>query len=129
MSQRTTIWGWYWFDWACQPFFTLLLTFIFAPFFAQVATEYYASGGLSEQSADARAQTLWSTGITIAGLIIAFSAPVLGAIADSSGAADAMDFLFHRCSNFWGRRNVAYGSRGIQPSDNVGSLCDLLHWR
>ena len=77
--------GGYWFDWACQPFFTLLLTFIFAPFFAQVATEYYASGGLSEQSADARAQTLWSTGITIAGLIIAFSAPVLGAIADSSG--------------------------------------------
>ena len=85
MSQRKTIWGWYWFDWACQPFFTLLLTFIFAPFFAQVATEYYASGGLSEQSADARAQTLWSTGITIAGLIIAFSAPVLGAIADSAG--------------------------------------------
>ena len=85
MSQRKTIWGWYWFDWACQPFFTLLLTFIFAPFFAQVATEYYASGGLSEQSADARAQTLWSTGITIAGLIIAFSAPMLGAIADSSG--------------------------------------------
>ena len=85
MSKRKTIWGWYWFDWACQPFFTLLLTFIFAPFFAQVATEYYASGGLSEQSADARAQTLWSTGITIAGLIIAFSAPVLGAIADSAG--------------------------------------------
>lgn len=94
MSQRKAIWGWYWFDWACQPFFTLLLTFIFAPFFAQVATEYYAAGGLSEQSADARAQSLWSTGITIAGLFIAVSAPILGAIADSAGRRMPWIFFF-----------------------------------
>jgi MFS transporter, UMF1 family len=28
------IWGWWWFDWANQPYNTLLLTFIFAPYFA-----------------------------------------------------------------------------------------------
>ena len=27
------IWGWMLFDWAAQPFHTLILTFIFAPYF------------------------------------------------------------------------------------------------
>jgi UMF1 family MFS transporter len=82
---RKKIWGWYFYDWACQPYNTLMLTFIFGPFFAATAVEYYASLGLSEDAADARAQTLWSNALTIVGLIIGFSAPVLGAIADSAG--------------------------------------------
>ena len=31
---RKHIWGWWAFDWANQPYNTLLLTFIFAPYFA-----------------------------------------------------------------------------------------------
>ena len=31
---RKAIWGWMFFDWANQPFHTLILTFIFAPYFA-----------------------------------------------------------------------------------------------
>ena len=82
---RRRIWGWMLFDWAQQPFYTLGLTFIFGPYFAFVATELFMAGGLSETAADARAQSYWSAGQSLAGLVIAFSAPLLGAWADRSG--------------------------------------------
>jgi UMF1 family MFS transporter len=82
---KRRIWGWMAFDWASQPFYTLGLTFIFGPYFAAVAAEYYLSSGLDVDTANARAQGIWSGGQTIAGLIIAFSAPFLGAFADNSG--------------------------------------------
>jgi len=66
--------AWMMYDWASQPFHTLLVTFIFAPYF----TSHVASDPVSGQAA-------WGLMLTIAGLIIAFSAPVLGAIADSAG--------------------------------------------
>jgi MFS-type transporter involved in bile tolerance (Atg22 family) len=31
---RRAVVGWVLFDWACQPFFTLVTTFVFAPYFA-----------------------------------------------------------------------------------------------
>ena len=31
---RKAVWGWMFFDWANQPFHTLILTFTFAPYFA-----------------------------------------------------------------------------------------------
>lgn len=82
---RKRIWGWYFFDWAQQPYATLGLTFIFGPYFAAVAAQYYLTGGADVLSANAQAQTLWSTGQTVAGIAIALSAPVLGALADASG--------------------------------------------
>lgn len=82
---KKRIWGWMAFDWAAQPFYTLGLTFIFGPYFAVVATQYFLGTGLSDAAADARAQSVWSAGQTIAGLLIAFSAPFLGAFADNSG--------------------------------------------
>ena len=85
VSARKRIWGWMIFDWASQPYFTLLLTFIFGPYFVTVATESFMSEGLAEGAADAQAQSLWSLGQTAAGLLIAFSAPILGAIADNAG--------------------------------------------
>jgi UMF1 family MFS transporter len=85
ISKRKRIWGWFFFDGASQPYHTLLITFIFGPYFASVAAEYYMNAGLSEQVADARAQTLWSTGLTISGLIIGLGAPIMGAFADTTG--------------------------------------------
>ena len=82
---KKRIWGWMAFDWASQPFYTLGLTFIFGPYFAAVAAEYFMTTGLGEEGAKARAQTIWSGGQTIAGLCIAFTAPFLGAFADNSG--------------------------------------------
>ncbi|MEM9318046.1 MAG: MFS transporter [Pseudomonadota bacterium] len=82
---RKRIIGWWMFDWASQPYYTLGLTFIFGPYFASVAAESFMAGGLSEIEADANAQSLWSLGQTITGLLIALTAPVLGAFADHAG--------------------------------------------
>lgn len=84
-SQRKRVWGWWWFDWASQPIHTVLLTFIYGPFFATVAAAFFIGTGLTEDAADAEAQVLWSTMLTITGLIIGFSGPVMGAMADSTG--------------------------------------------
>jgi UMF1 family MFS transporter len=67
------IWGWFFFDWASQPYNTLLLTFIFAPYM----TSLLGSG--------TAAQTVWGYGIGAAGLLIAVLSPLLGAVADRSG--------------------------------------------
>jgi UMF1 family MFS transporter len=79
------IWGWYFFDWASQPYSTLLLTFTFGPYFSEVASAKFLSSGMDQASANAAAQTYWTTGQTITGLLIACLAPILGAVADGSG--------------------------------------------
>ena len=73
MTARKRIWGWFFFDWASQPYSTLLLTFIFAPYINQILGDGTA------------AQTAWGLGIGAAGVAIAILAPILGAIADTSG--------------------------------------------
>ncbi|MCW1952420.1 MAG: MFS transporter [Octadecabacter sp.] len=82
---KKRIWGWMAFDWASQPFYTLGLTFIFGPYFAVAAAEYFLNSGSDAEIAKANAQSLWSGGQTVAGLLIAFTAPFLGAFADNSG--------------------------------------------
>jgi MFS transporter, UMF1 family len=79
------VWGWMFFDWASQPYNTLLLTFLFGPYFAQIAAADLMAGGATEPAARAGAQALWGWGLTVAGLSVAVLAPVLGAIADHSG--------------------------------------------
>ncbi|WP_348642638.1 MFS transporter [Neorhizobium sp. P12A] len=69
------IWGWMFFDWAAQPFFTVVTTFIFGPYFVSRLTADPVS-----------AQTTWSNMATISSVIIAVLSPVLGSIADQSGA-------------------------------------------
>ncbi len=69
------IWGWMFFDWAAQPFFTVVTTFIFGPYFVARLTADPVS-----------AQTTWSNMATISSVIIAILSPVLGSIADQSGA-------------------------------------------
>ncbi len=84
-SLRKRIWGWYFFDWASQPYHTVLVTFIFGPFFASTAAAYFMGAGIDEQVADARAQSLWSLCLTVTGLIVGFGGPVIGALADTAG--------------------------------------------
>ncbi len=85
ITQKKRIWGWMAFDWATQPFYTLGLTFIFGPYFAAVAAQHYLGTGMTEAAADAQAQSIWGIGQSTAGVLIALSAPVLGAFADTSG--------------------------------------------
>lgn len=85
ISESKRVWGWWWFDWASQPYHTLLVTFVFGPFFASVAAAWFLGTGLDEKTAAAEAQALWSLALTISGLIIGFGAPLMGAMADSTG--------------------------------------------
>ena len=85
ITKQKRIWGWMAFDFATQPYYTLGLTFVFGPYFAAVAADYFLTAGLDETAADARAQSVWSLGQTIAGMFVAFTAPILGIFADRSG--------------------------------------------
>ncbi|MDW4550080.1 MFS transporter [Defluviimonas sp. D31] len=85
VSARKRIWGWWFFDWASQPYATLLLTFIFGPYFAEVARAHFAGQGMDAEAAGAAAQAYWGWGQTASGVLIACLAPILGAVADQSG--------------------------------------------
>ncbi|MGB4908360.1 MAG: MFS transporter, partial [Tabrizicola sp.] len=84
-SARQRIWGWYFFDWASQPYNTLLLTFIFGPYFTEIAIGYYLGEGLDPDASAAAAQSFWGWGIAASSVLIAIFAPILGAMADSTG--------------------------------------------
>jgi len=83
-KSRRSIFGWMMFDWATQPYSTLLLTFIFAPYFAEIVTNKKINLGFTEQAAAADAQSLWGIFLAISGLLIAVCAPIFGVIADNS---------------------------------------------
>ncbi|MDO9562776.1 MAG: MFS transporter [Bradyrhizobium sp.] len=72
--RRAAVVSWIFFDWAAQPYFTLITTFVFAPYFATHVASNPASG-----------QAMWGFATAAAGLVIALLSPVLGAIADASG--------------------------------------------
>jgi len=71
---RAAVFGWILFGWAAEPFFTLITTFVFAPYFATHVAADPAGG-----------QSLWGFATAAAGLIIASLSPLLGAIADAGG--------------------------------------------
>ena len=71
---RRAVTAWLFFDWSAQPFFTLITTFVFAPFFASVLAKDAADG-----------QALWGYATGFAGLCIALLSPLLGGIADRTG--------------------------------------------
>jgi UMF1 family MFS transporter len=73
-TPRSAIAGWLLFDWAAQPYFTLVTTFVYAPYFASALAPDPARG-----------QALWGFATAAAGFCIAFMSPVLGAIADAAG--------------------------------------------
>ena len=68
------MWSWAMFDWANSAFFVIIQTFVFAAYFQRSIAADAISG--TEQ---------WGNMVSAAGLLIAFTAPVLGAIADRSG--------------------------------------------
>lgn len=82
-SSKKGIWGWMLFDWAAQPFHTLILTFIFAPYFVAKVTSDAVVG-----------QAWWGFAIGIGGIIIAILSPILGAIADATGPRKPWIFVF-----------------------------------
>ncbi|HEV7416977.1 MAG TPA: MFS transporter [Tianweitania sediminis] len=71
---RIGIWSWMGFDWAAQPFFTVVTTFIFGPYVVSRMADDPAAG-----------QAAWGYGIAVAGLMMALLSPLLGALADQTG--------------------------------------------
>jgi UMF1 family MFS transporter len=69
---KRALFGWVMFDWAAQPFYTLVVTFLFAP--------YFVNGFMADP---VRGAVLWGYATGIAELIAALAAPVLGAVADT----------------------------------------------
>lgn len=83
MADRKGIFGWMMFDWASQPFHTLLITFIFAPYFANFVAADSVSG-----------QAQWGVAMGIGGFLIAVLSPLLGIMADRSGPRKPWIFGF-----------------------------------
>jgi MFS transporter, UMF1 family len=104
---RSAVVSWIFFDWAAQPYFTLITTFVFAPYFAT----HVASDPVSGQS-------LWGFATAAAGLLIALLSPVLGAVADASGrrkpwiAAFGALLVIGSCLMWFGRP----GDVGVIPA-------------
>ncbi|NOX39283.1 MAG: MFS transporter [Alphaproteobacteria bacterium] len=83
VSTRKRVWGWMFFDWASQPYNTLLITFIFAPYFTSAVVGDSVQG-----------QAVWGYTVGIAGVIIAIFAPILGAWSDTTGSRRPWIALF-----------------------------------
>src|SRR6476646_2881657 len=71
---RSAVISWIFFDWAAQPYFTLITTFVFASYFATHVESDTASG-----------QALWGFATAAAGLMLELLSPVMGEIADANG--------------------------------------------
>ena len=75
--------SWTLYDFAAQPYYTLILTFLFAPYFASHVVGDIALG-----------QTIWGYGAAAASVLIAIGSPFLGALADGRGRRKPWIALF-----------------------------------
>lgn len=71
---RRRIFAWCLFDWANSPYTTLVVTFIYAAYFAQAFAPDVVRG-----------TAWWSRAVAVAGLAVALLSPALGALADRAG--------------------------------------------
>lgn len=80
---RAALASWCLYDWATQGFPTVIITFVFATYF----TEKVASDSVT-------GTTMWGSALSMSALLVAFSSPVLGAIADQTGRRKPWLFCF-----------------------------------
>ncbi len=73
-TSRAALISWALYDWGDSAYWTIIQTFIFAPYFTQQVAADEVSGS-----------RLWGTTLGVAGLIVALGGPVLGAVADQTG--------------------------------------------
>jgi len=90
-TDKRKVWSWALYDWAMQPFNTVILTFVFTAMYL-VSDRFVDQAVVSEQGMEA-AQARLTSGLglmtTIAGISIALVAPVLGQWADAAGKRKA----------------------------------------
>ena len=74
IKNRKEVFYWALYDFANQPFSTIIITFIYSTFFVNVIANDPSSGTI-----------LWTNSIAITAVIAALLSPILGAIADNGG--------------------------------------------
>jgi len=76
------LFGWVMFDWSTQPFYTLVTTFLFAPYFSNVFVN------------DGRGAAWWGYAMGLAAIIVAICSPLIGAMADARGRIKPLSAVF-----------------------------------
>ena len=93
---RRRVFAWAFWDWATQPFNTVLLTFVWVP--SYLTSTFFIDpeliGTAGEEAALGQLASNLGYGITIAGLLIALLAPVMGQRADRAGRQKLQLFIF-----------------------------------
>ncbi|MFT5580177.1 MAG: UMF1 family MFS transporter [Paraglaciecola psychrophila] len=102
-AMEKTGFAWAFFEWARNPYYILIVIYIFAPYFAReiIGADVRASGMLDGLSPEEAQQTLNAQGQSAiaavtkgAGLVAAFTAPFLGAALDRGGLRKPLLALF-----------------------------------
>ncbi len=98
---KKSIFSWCLYDWANSAFSTVIITFIFSVFFTRNMVGDETQGA-----------ALWSYAIGASGIIIAILGPILGAVADHSGARKTWIFWLSMiciiaCALLWFAEPVA----------------------
>lgn len=74
LKNKREVIAWSFYDFANQPFTTIIITFVYSAYFV----DYVCPSGVNGIA-------LWSMGISITAVIVSFLSPILGAIADRGG--------------------------------------------
>src|SRR6185436_799454 len=82
-ASKPALAAWCLFDWANSAYFTLIVTFVFATYFTEGVAANPVEG-----------TTQWGHATSVAGLLIALLAPVLGAVADQGRGRKLWAILF-----------------------------------
>ena len=83
LKKRKEILAWSLYDFANQPFSTIIVTFIYSTFFIKVIADNEEVGTV-----------LWANSIAITAIIVSVLSPLLGVIADASGTRKSFLFFF-----------------------------------
>lgn len=93
---RKRVYAWAFWDWATQPFNTVLISFVWVP--SYLTSTFFVDpevvGTPGEDAALGQLASSLGAGITVAGLLIALLAPVLGQRADRAGRQKLQLFIF-----------------------------------
>lgn len=109
--------SWALFDWANQPYFTVITTFIFAPYFTSFVVGDPVQG-----------QAYWGYTQAFAGILIALLSPLFGSIADAGGprkpwiAVFAVICAIASISLWWALPNQANGLYWIMAVIVIGTI-------
>lgn len=83
LKNRKEVLSWSLYDFANQPFTTVIVTFVYSAFFTKVIADNEQVG-----------TTMWANAIAITAIIVAILSPILGAIADRGGYRKFFLILF-----------------------------------